>query len=93
MVLWCSLSENLSMQIDKEEISKLFGIVIKELRAKKKISQENLALEAEMARSYLSELERGVKQPTLSTIVVLSRALGVRPSKMVLYFEKSLKEK
>ncbi|MDC1174434.1 helix-turn-helix transcriptional regulator, partial [Bacteriovoracaceae bacterium] len=88
-----SLSGNLSMQIDKEEISKLFGIVIKELRAKKKISQENLALEAEMARSYLSELERGVKQPTLSTIVVLSRALGVRPSKMVLYFEKSLKEK
>lgn len=80
------------MQIDKEEVSLAFGIVIKELRAKKKISQENLALEAEMARSYLFELERGVKQPTLSTIVVLSRALGVRPSKMVLIFEKSLKE-
>lgn len=42
-------------------------------------SQEELADRAEVHSSYISQLERGVKSPTLGVIVRLARALG-RPA-------------
>lgn len=62
---------------------KIFGQVLRELREDKKISQEKLAEYCDLDRTYISLLERGLRQPTLSTIFSLSKALDIQPSKMV----------
>ncbi|UFS72486.1 helix-turn-helix transcriptional regulator [Geomonas sp. RF6] len=65
-----------------------FGSVLRDLRHKKALSQEKLALEANMERAYISMLERGLRQPTLSTILKLSPVLGVSAATMVELVEK-----
>ena len=47
------------------------------------MSQETLALEAGLDRSYVSKLETGVYQPSISTLFSIAEVLGVRPSKLV----------
>lgn len=53
----------------------LFGKEIARLRRRVGISQEELGFRAEVHRTYISQLERGLKSPTLSVILKLSRAL------------------
>ena len=62
---------------------KIFGQVLRELREDKKLSQEKLAEFCDLDRTYISLLERGLRQPTLTTIFSLSKALDIQPSKMV----------
>lgn len=47
------------------------------MRLAKGLSQEKLAFEAGMHRTYLGGIERGERNPTLKNIVRLARALGV----------------
>jgi len=61
----------------KPEIA--FGQVLKELREKKKVSQESLAHESSLDRTFISLLERGLRQPSLSTILQIANALDVSP--------------
>lgn len=60
-----------------------FGQVLRELRISKSITQEKLAFEAELDRTFISLLERGQRQPTLSTIFQLSKALQISPEKII----------
>lgn len=64
-------------------IVKVFGQVLRELREENKTSQEKLAELADLDRTYISLLERGLRQPSLTTIFKLSMALGIKPSEMV----------
>lgn len=41
-----------------------FGVVLTELRKRKKLSQEQLATDCGLDRTYISLLERGMRQPT-----------------------------
>lgn len=72
------------------EIEQAFGKVLKELRLKSKFSQEGLALECGMDRTYISLLERGCRQPTLKTIFKLSTTLQIPPSQILAEIEKLL---
>jgi transcriptional regulator with XRE-family HTH domain len=65
------------------DLKKAFGISLKRLRMMKGLSQEELALEIDMARSYISYLERGIKEPGLKTIFRLAKALGIKPSEFI----------
>lgn len=47
------------------------------------ISQEELAFRAEVHRTYISQIERGLKSPSLSVIVRLAQALELAPSELV----------
>lgn len=58
------------------------GRRIRALREAIGLSQEALADEAGIHRTYMSALERGVNNPTYSTMVKLARALRVHPSKL-----------
>jgi transcriptional regulator with XRE-family HTH domain len=60
-----------------------FGRVLRELRQERGLSQEALALEADLQRNYISLIERGINQPTITTIFKLAAALEVRPSEIV----------
>lgn len=65
------------------EIAKAFGLVIRELRKEAGLTQEQLGLEADLRRTFVSLLELGQQQPTLTTIFKISRALSIQPSEML----------
>ena len=46
-------------------------------------SQEELGFESELDRTYISGIERGVRNPTVETMSRLCRALGVRVSVLI----------
>jgi len=50
---------------------------MKLIRAKKKMSQGDIARALEVDRGYISNIENGKKNPTLATIQKLADALGV----------------
>ena len=60
----------------KKEIVE-FNKKIKEVRLKKKMSQGDVAKILGVHRSYISGLERGVRNPSLLTVQKVAKALGV----------------
>ncbi len=62
---------------------KAFGQVLRETRKNSGISQEALALICGLDRTFISLLERGQRQPTLSSIFSIAEALEIQPSKML----------
>lgn len=54
------------------------------------MSQEALALTSEIHRTYISELERGLKNPSLSTIDRLAAALRTKASALIADAEAEL---
>lgn len=64
-------------------IIQVFGKVLRELRVSKGVSQEKLAEYCDLDRTYISLLERGLRQPTISTIFKLAKALKVTPADII----------
>ena len=64
------------------ELPQLFGRNVRAARLQAGLSQEQLAFEADMKRSYLSDLERGTRNPTLKAIGRLALALQVDPRQL-----------
>ena len=60
-----------------------FADNLREARNKAGISQEELAERAGLHRTYISQLERGLKSPSLDVIVALARGLRVKPLEFV----------
>jgi transcriptional regulator with XRE-family HTH domain len=52
-----------------------FGRVLRRLRKEAGFTQENLGFEADLRRTYISILELGQQQPTLTTIFKLAKPL------------------
>ena len=72
----------------KIQPNEAFGKVLRALRVERGLSQEALALEAEIQRNYVSLIERGINQPTITIIFKLAKALEIKPSQMVELVEK-----
>src|SRR5436190_709240 len=64
-----------------------FGQALRVLRAERRWSQERLALESGVDRSYISLLERGRQSPTLATIFRLATVLAIKPSHLLARME------
>ena len=60
-----------------------FGEVLTATRKRCGMSQETLAFESGLHRTYISQLERGLKAPTLETLFDLARALEVTPTDLI----------
>ena len=58
------------------EIRELVAWNVRRLRVTKNISQDDLALSADLERAYVGHIERGKKNPTVVTLDKLARALG-----------------
>lgn len=57
--------------------ARIFGQVLRQFRNERKLSQEALAFDSGVDRTFISDMERGVKQPTITTIYRLARALNI----------------
>lgn len=67
-----------------------FGMVLRDLRKARGLSQEELALEAGLQRNFVSLIELGHNQPSISTLWKLSVALEVKPSSIIEKVERLL---
>jgi transcriptional regulator with XRE-family HTH domain len=50
---------------------------LRRIRVSQKISQENLAVDAQIDRTYVGRLERGVENPSVRVLEKLARALDI----------------
>jgi transcriptional regulator with XRE-family HTH domain len=66
-----------------ETVSVAFGRVLRDCRNQAGVTQEELAALADVDRTFMSLLERGLRQPTLETLFRLASALGVAPATLV----------
>lgn len=71
-------------------ISVSFGKVIRRLRLEKGFSQEQLGFEADLRRTYISIIELGQQQPSLSTIFKLANALQIPASTLINHVEQEI---
>ncbi len=69
-------------------VMKAFGKAVRFYRNKLGFSQESLADRAQLDRSYMSQIERGIKNATLNSIWRISLALQVRPSALLALTEE-----
>lgn len=60
-----------------------FGRAVRRQRQRLGLSQEQFAFEVELDRTYVSGIERGVRNPTLATLLRLTRILKVAPSTLL----------
>lgn len=58
-------------------INSNFGLRVKELRLKSGLSQESFADKCGLDRTYISGIERGIRNPTLSVIQVIAKGLEI----------------
>jgi transcriptional regulator with XRE-family HTH domain len=68
---------------DADQASKAFGDRMRELRAREGISQDNLARESGIHPTSIGRIERGGREPRLTTILRLAEGLGVEPGELV----------
>ena len=67
----------------KKESCALFGSRLATLRKERGLSQEQLALESGLARSYLGGVERGQRNIALINICKLADSLKIDPSELL----------
>jgi transcriptional regulator with XRE-family HTH domain len=66
-----------------ESVVRKVGRRIRELRQKKGWSQERLAEEADLHRTYIGQVERGEKSIGVENLFRIAQALGARPGRLV----------
>ena len=71
----------------ERSILKAFGRRIKAIRLEQDISQEQLGQLAELDRTYISGIERGLRNVSLINIERLAEALGVPPAELLRFSE------
>jgi transcriptional regulator with XRE-family HTH domain len=66
------------------------GRVLAEARRRAGLSQEALAAKAKLHPTYISQLERGLKSPTVRVLVTIANACGIKASELLRGVEDSL---
>jgi transcriptional regulator with XRE-family HTH domain len=59
-----------------------FGRTIRAIRNRRGVSQESLALQCGLDRTYISGIERGMRNPSLTNILKIAAALDARPAEL-----------
>ena len=66
------------------DLREVFATNLRRLRHEKGLSQDDLAYEAEVSRSYLSQLEKGVYYASLKIVGRLADALETEPAELLM---------
>ncbi|NOG46992.1 MAG: helix-turn-helix transcriptional regulator [Calditrichaeota bacterium] len=75
MLLWF-MKEKLTLAVT-------FGEVLKEERLRNNLSQEALAYASGLERNFISSMERGISQPTITTLFKLAEQLKISPNDLI----------
>jgi transcriptional regulator with XRE-family HTH domain len=67
----------------RDSILATFGQKVRELREARDFTQETLAEKADLDRTYISDIERGTRNPGIKNVVRLARALGIPTAKLL----------
>jgi len=66
----------------------VLGKNVRKYRKLRGLTQEQLALDAEMERSYVSDLERGTRNPSVKAVARLAEALNIEPHLLLMSISK-----
>jgi transcriptional regulator with XRE-family HTH domain len=64
------------------DIRKKFGLHLRQLRLQRNLTQEELADRADMHFTYIGQIERGLRNPSLINLEKLARALKVKAGEL-----------
>jgi len=67
----------------------VFGRRLRELRQKYGVTQQQLSIATGLTEGYISNMERGLKVPSLTTILRLAVALGCKVTELVSIFDRT----
>jgi transcriptional regulator with XRE-family HTH domain len=70
----------------------ILGRAVRELRAVRVLSQEELGFRARLHRNYVGAIERGEINPTFRTLMTLAHGLDVELSSLIGLYERRLEE-
>ncbi len=76
------------MTLRTQPEGEIFGRRLHELRLERNLTQDSLAQICATSKPFISELERGVKVPSLTMILRLAKALGYRVYDLVKVFDE-----
>lgn len=65
------------------DIRRQVGRNLSKFRKDKGLTQEELAFDCELDRTYISGIERGVRNPTILILQKIASALKIAPSKLL----------
>jgi transcriptional regulator with XRE-family HTH domain len=75
------------------DLREVFAANLRRLRHAKGLSQDDLAYEAEISRSYLSQLEKGGFYASLKIVGKVATVLGVEPAELLKLPDKKAKSR
>ena len=67
----------------RDHLLAAFGRQLRKYREAKTLTQEVLAEKANMDRTYVSDIERGVRNPGIKNVARLAEALGISSAKLM----------
>jgi len=67
----------------RDPILAAFGRNVRKRREAKQLTQESLAEKADLDRTYISDIERGTRNPGVRNLVLLAKALGITSAKLM----------
>lgn len=75
---------------EEQEILILIGKKVREIREEQKLTQFNLAYDADLSKNQIGRVERGENRLSIIAIIKIAKALGVHISELLDYQEKLL---
>lgn len=72
-------------------VAQKFGLVLRQARIEAKLSQVELAERSGYDRAFIGRLERGERQPTITTMFDLADTLGISATEMIKKVERRLR--
>jgi len=72
--------------VAKAREGEIFGATVRRLRAERGWTQEDLADAAGLTTTYVGQVERGDKVPSLTVVLKLARGLAVAPGELLVDF-------
>jgi len=67
----------------RDPILASFGLRLRHCREAKGLTQERLAEKAQLDQTYISGIERGLRNPGIKNVLRLAKALGITTAKLV----------
>lgn len=93
MALYARRTQPCGVRADRKSVAEAFGKALRAERERAEISQEELADRSGVDRTFVSRAERGVCQPSLATVFMLSAALDVDTESLVALTAQRLRKR